>query len=99
MNERFSKIGNEKMRNRRTNGAIFACIGVFLFPLVGTAIAKSETAANHSTLLSNAGFIFSVFLIPLVFFGIYKLDRLVERKIPKRGREREFTSGETKVLQ
>lgn len=98
MNERFSKIGNEKMRNSRTTGAIFGCTGAFVFPLAATAIAKTEIAADHPTLSSNAGFIFSLFLIPLVFLGIYKLDRLVESKIPKRGREREFTSGETKAL-
>lgn len=66
------------------NGAIFGCFCVLVFPVIGTAFIKTEAAVNHSTLLSNAGFIFSLFLFPLVFFGIYKLDRMVEKKIPKR---------------
>lgn len=97
MSENFSKIENEKKRRRKATGVIFGCASLFVFPVIGTAITKNEIAANHSAAISNAGFIFSLFLIPLVFFGIYKLDKLVERKIPKR--EREITSNETEALQ
>lgn len=99
MDEKFSKIEDEKKLARQTNRIIFGCVGIFAFPVIGTAITETETAANHLTLLSNADFIFSLFLIPLVFFGIYKLDQMVERRVPKRELENEVTSGEADVLQ
>ena len=97
MREEFSKMESEKKRNQKVNSAVFGCVGVFVFPIIGTAITQNETAANQSPAISNAGFIFSLFLIPLVFFGIYKLDRMVERKVPKR--ERELANGEAELLQ
>lgn len=96
MSEKFSTIESEKKRNHTANGAIFGCVGLFFFPVIGTAINRTEVAANHSTAITNAGFIFSLFLIPLVFFGIYKLDRIVERKVPKR--ERESANGKAEIL-
>jgi hypothetical protein len=99
MDEKFSKIKDEKKQIRQTNRIIFGGVGVFAFPIIGTAITETESAANHLTLLSNADFVFSLFLIPLVFFVIYKLDKIVERKVPKRELENEITSGEADVLQ
>lgn len=96
MSEKFSKIESRKKRDQTTNGAIFGCVGVFVFPVIGTAITKTAAVANHSAAITNAGFIFSLFLIPLVFFGIYKLDRIVERKVPKR--ERESANGKAEIL-
>lgn len=98
MSERFSKIKAGKKRSRQINNVIFGCVGVFIFPIFGTAISKTEIAANQATLLSNLGFIFSLFIIPLVFFGIYKLDRAVERKIPRGGREEAIESSKTEIL-
>lgn len=92
MSERFST--NEAGKKRKINGAIFGYAGILIFPIFGTAFSKTQIAAGHPTLLSNPGFIFSLFLIPLVFFGIYKLDRAVERRIPKRGQLNANDEGE-----
>lgn len=97
MSEKFSTIESEKKRNQKTGSAIFGCVGVFVFPIIGTAFTQNEVAANQMTLLANTDFILSLCLIPLVFFAIYKLDRIVERKVPKR--EREITDGEAEFLE
>lgn len=80
------------------NRAVFGCAGIFISPVLGTAISKTEAVADAASFWSNIGFVFSVFLIPIIFFGLYKLDRVVEKRVPKRGREKNIADGKTEFL-
>ena len=88
-------LRNEKINERHSRRAIFSFGWLVFLPILGTAIFKGKDLGNNFSLRSVIGLLFSAVLIPLIFFGIYKLDKIVEKAIPKNWRDGLLPNGET----
>lgn len=87
-NESKNFQGNKLRRKGlswRAIGAIFGMVGAFIVPLFGALISEAaERSATANPALQTFAFVLVVSTIPLLSFGVYCLDTLVELSLPTR---------------